>query len=95
MHGPDGQDFLNEALFSAIDPAAKIVVQHTNLPHFVLTIGFEAVVSGTRVTWEQVFDDAAIAASVKHVIEPSNEQNLDRWQAEVGTGPTHAGQANR
>jgi hypothetical protein len=27
--------------------------------------------------------DPEIAAAIKHIVEPANEQNLNRWQAEV------------
>jgi hypothetical protein len=30
-----------------------------------------------------VFDSADVAAAVQAVVVPANEQNLDRWQAEV------------
>jgi hypothetical protein len=32
---------------------------------------------------EQAFESAEVAASIKHIVEPANEQNLNRWQAEV------------
>jgi hypothetical protein len=30
-----------------------------------------------------VFDDANLAQAIRHIVVPSNEQNLDRWAAEV------------
>ena len=86
MHGPDGSDYANEATFLSIETARLVVIEHTSLPHFKLTIGFEALAAGTLVTWEQAFDNAAVAASIKHIVEPANEQNLTRWQAEVAAG---------
>jgi uncharacterized protein YndB with AHSA1/START domain len=86
MHGPDGASYLNESTFGQIEPARKIVVQHLSQPHFVLTIGLEPTAAGTRVTWEQAFESAEVAAAVRHIVEPANEQNLDRWQAELATG---------
>lgn len=86
MHGPDGTDYPNESTFLTIEPSRKIVVKHLCAPYFVLTIGFERTVDGTLVTWEQVFESAEFAASVKHIIEPANEQNLNRWLAELGLG---------
>lgn len=86
MHGPDGSSYPNESTFGQIEPARKIVVQHLSQPHFVLTIGLEPTAAGTRVTWEQAFESAEVAAAVRHIVEPANEQNLDRWQAELATG---------
>ena len=83
MHGPDGQAYPNEASFTAITPNIQVVIQHENQPRFVLTITLEAQTGGTKVLWEQVFEDAAIAEAVRHIVEPANEQNLDRWTAEV------------
>jgi hypothetical protein len=36
------------------------------------------VADGTHLQWQQVFDDAQIAQAVKAIVEPANEQNLDR-----------------
>ncbi len=85
MHGPNGADYPNESTFVTLEPGRTIVLRHTNQPHFQLTIGLEANAGGTLVTWAQAFDDADVAAKVKHIVEPANEQNLDRWQAEVAT----------
>jgi uncharacterized protein YndB with AHSA1/START domain len=37
--------------------------------------------SRTRLHWEQAFDDPKIAAAVRPICEPANEQNLDRLTA--------------
>jgi uncharacterized protein YndB with AHSA1/START domain len=83
MHGPDNSNYANLMSFEAIEPDRKIIVRHVSQPHFTLSIGLEPTATGTTVTWEQVFDNAEVAASVKHIVEPANEQNLSRWQAEV------------
>ena len=38
---------------------------------------------GTTVTWEQAFASPEVAASMRHIVEPANAQNLNRWHAEV------------
>lgn len=86
MHGPDGTNYPNESVFVSVEPARKIAVRHVSKPHFVLTISLERTSSGTIVTWEQAFESAEVAASVRHIVEPANEQNLSRWQAEVERG---------
>ncbi len=86
MHGPDGSDYPNEATFVSIEPARKIVIKHLSKPHFQLTIKLESNASGTLVTWEQAFESSEVAASLKHIVEPANEQNLSRWQAAVENG---------
>lgn len=83
MHGPDGANYPNEAAFASIEPGRAVVIQHLSQPHFQLSIRLEPTASGTHVTWEQAFESAQVAASVRHIVEPANEQNLSRWQAEV------------
>jgi hypothetical protein len=38
------------------------------------------------VEWVQAFDSPEVAAAVRHIVEPANEQNLDRLTAEVLAG---------
>ena len=86
MHGPNGADYPNEAVFASIKPDCEVVVNHLSQPHFTLTIRLERTATGTVVTWEQEFESPEIAASIRHIVEPANEQNLSRWQAEVEAG---------
>ncbi|MDH1700424.1 SRPBCC domain-containing protein [Comamonas terrigena] len=85
--GPDGRHYANESVFETVDAPDRVVIRHLNHPHFRLTITLTDHPSGgqpgTRVDWEQVFDSADVAAAVQAVVVPANEQNLDRWQAEV------------
>jgi len=81
MHGPDGADYPNTSFFEALEPAAKIVIRHDCAPHFTLTVRLAEVAGGTLLAWEQVFDDSKMAQAVRHIVEPANEQNLDRLTA--------------
>jgi uncharacterized protein YndB with AHSA1/START domain len=83
MHGPDGKDYANESQFVEVETAQRVVIQHTNAPRFVLTVELLSEGTGTRVRWTQVFEDAAVAQAVRHIVEPANEQNLQRLAAEV------------
>jgi uncharacterized protein YndB with AHSA1/START domain len=78
MHGPDGSNYPNESVFLELESAAKIVIQHESQPRFVLTVTLVAHGAGTKLTWNQAFEDASVAARVRHIVEPANEQNLDR-----------------
>lgn len=84
MIGPDGAIYPNESVFSVIDVDRRLVIRHLCQPHFELSITLEAVDGGTRLHWEQVFSDAAVARAVAHIVEPANEQNLDRLSIELG-----------
>ena len=78
MVGPDGQSYPNESVFAAIVADQLVVIRHSCQPFFTHTITLQANAEGTLVLWEQAFDDAAVAQAVRHIVEPANEQNLDR-----------------
>jgi uncharacterized protein YndB with AHSA1/START domain len=83
MHGPDHSNYPNLMTFDSIEPDRKIILRHISQPHFTLLIKLEPNATGTTVTWEQTFESPEVAASVRHIVEPANEQNLSRWQVEV------------
>lgn len=78
MHGPDGNSYPNESVFAALEPDSKIVIEHVCAPFFTLTVKLDSVAEGTQLSWEQVFVDAITAQAVRQIVEPANEQNLDR-----------------
>lgn len=78
MHGPDGNNYPNESVFSELVPNQKIVIRHVCAPLFTLTVTLTPNADGTLVGWHQDFADAKLVAAIRHIVEPSNEQNLDR-----------------
>ncbi len=78
MHGADGKDYLNESRFVELVPDAKVVIEHNCPPHFTLTIELTPENDGTRLSWVQTFDDAAMARAVKQRAGNANEENIDR-----------------
>lgn len=86
MHGPNGVNYPNENVFLELHAPTKIVIQHVSQPRFVLTVTLAAHEAGSAITWIQAFEDAAVAASVRHIVEPANEQNLDRLRSVLGGG---------
>lgn len=93
MIGPDGTTYPNESVFTRIELDYGVSLRHECAPYFELTISLEAMGDGTLVRWEQAFEDADVAQAVKHIVEPANEQNLDRWQLELGLPITTGHQA--
>ena len=85
MHGPDGRDYPNESEFLHIAPDL-VKLRHVCAPFFELSIALRPQARGTLVDWLQVFDDPQVAAAVRAIVEPANEQNLDRLAAELATG---------
>lgn len=84
MHGPGGKNYPNESVFAEIDPCKKVVIQHVSQPRYRLAITLEATAQGgTRVGWNQDFEDPRVASGIEHIVVPANEQNLERLSAEV------------
>jgi len=81
MHGPDGSNHANESVFLKLEAPSTLVIQHVSPPRFVLTVSLETHEAGTAIAWAQEFEDAAVAARIKHIVEPANEQNLDRLRS--------------
>ena len=81
MHGPDGSHHPNESVFLEVDAPSTLVIRHVSAPRFVLTIVLAADEGGTAITWTGGFEDPAVAARIRHIVEPANEQNLDRLQS--------------
>jgi hypothetical protein len=87
MHGPEGGNYPNEAVFAEIVPERRIVVDHVSEPKFVLTISLEPREGGgTRVGWSQAFADPELGRRLEPIVGPANEQNLDRLAEEVARG---------
>jgi uncharacterized protein YndB with AHSA1/START domain len=78
MVGPDGARYPNRCVFIELEPASRVVIRHDCEPFFTLSVQLTAINGGTHLQWLQVFDDANIAQAVKAIVEPANEQNLDR-----------------
>ena len=83
MHGPNGHDYPNEAIFQDIQPNARISFEHTVGHWFILTITLSPTADGqhTHLTWAQQHASPEIAEKMRPLCEPANEQNLDRLQA--------------
>lgn len=84
MHGPDGANYPNESRFTALEPGALVVIQHLSPPHFTLTVRLAPLAGGTRLEWSQAFEDSRTAQAIRHIVEPANEQNLDRLDRALG-----------
>lgn len=77
MQGPDGTRYPNESIFLETAPE-RVVIHHSCAPYFKLTVSLTEVDGQTELHWRQVFEDAALVANIRHILEPANEQNLNR-----------------
>jgi uncharacterized protein YndB with AHSA1/START domain len=78
MHGPKGAHYPNESVFLELNAPSKLVIHHVVAPRYLLTVTLTAHEQGTLIAWNQKFEDPAVAQRIKHIVEPANEQNLDR-----------------
>lgn len=82
MHGPTGASYPNESVFREIEPDARIVIEHVVKPWYRLTVALTDRGGGqTHLAWVQEFESADVAARMRPLSEPANEQNLDRLEA--------------
>lgn len=81
MHGPGGVSYPNESTFREIQRDSKIVIGHDSHPRFMLTVTLTARGDKTHLAWVQEFETAELAARMRPMCEPANEQNLDRLEA--------------
>jgi uncharacterized protein YndB with AHSA1/START domain len=83
MHGPNGADYPNHSVFEALVPGERVVIRHVSGPRFTLTVTLAAEAAGTRLTWQQSFDSESEFEAVRGFAVPSNEENLERLEAEL------------
>jgi uncharacterized protein YndB with AHSA1/START domain len=82
MQGPDGARFPMEKQFVEVVPHSRVVFDHIQTGHdFRMTLQFDSVAGGTRVTWTMRFTDPDEATRLRSFIEAANEQNFDRLAA--------------
>ena len=81
MHGPDGKNYENEALFVEIVPLERIVMDHVSWPRFRLTVMFEDLDGKTKITFRQLFESTDDYAKLRPIAVPANEQNFDKLAA--------------
>jgi uncharacterized protein YndB with AHSA1/START domain len=86
MHGPDGGHYQNASVFRRLVADEAVVIEHVSPPEFTLTVTLAPHAEGTLLSWAQAFPDPAVGARVRAVVEPANEENLDRLSAELARG---------
>lgn len=86
MVGPDGSRYPNRSRFQVLEPGERLSIRHDCDPFFTLELRLRAVPEGCALSWTQTFDDPAVAAAVRAIVEPANQQNLDRLGALLAGG---------
>lgn len=83
MHSPGGLDFMNRSTFVEVVKPERIVIRNLSDPHFQLTVTFTEHAGRTRVTWRMSFASIEEYEKVKAFVPATNEQNLDRLEAQL------------
>ena len=86
MYGPNGKHHTNESVFLEIEMPRAVVIHHVSQPRYVLRITLAPCDAGTEIDWIQEFEDSEVADRIRHIVEPANEQNLNRLQAVLAGG---------
>ena len=86
MRGPDGQEFPNASTFVEVVPGRRVVYDHGDHV-FRAMLDFAPEGTGTRLTFVMRFPTAAARDEVAAICIPSNEENLDRLEAELQRQP--------
>ena len=82
MHGPDGTDYKNKAVFKEIIKHKKIVYAHVSGPKFLTTIEFEAQGDHTHISWHMLFEskEQFIQTVKTFKADEGLKQNIERLQ---------------
>lgn len=82
MHGPDGTDYKNKAVFKEIIKHKKIVYNHVSGPKFIATIEFEEKGDHTHISWHMLFEskEQFIQTVKTFKADEGLKQNIERLQ---------------
>lgn len=80
MHGPDGTDYVNRAVFREVVPFKRIVYEHVSGPKFTATIDFEARGPETLISWHMLFETAGEFTQVVKTFKADEglKQNVEK-----------------
>jgi uncharacterized protein YndB with AHSA1/START domain len=90
LHGPDGTEYPNLAIFTDVVPPERLGFRHYTTPepqgepNYTNLTMFELVPSGTRVSMRMLFASPEHWAMARDVVVPKNEENFDKLGALLG-----------
>ena len=88
MHGPDGTDYENRIVYTAVEQPARLAYDHfgagdNESPHFKASTEFTEVAGGTEITLRMVFPTAQQRDAVAEYAIPGGQQTLARFAQHV------------
>jgi uncharacterized protein YndB with AHSA1/START domain len=88
MVAPDGSEHPNESVFAEVVPGRRVVFDHLPPHPYRMTLDLDDDASGgTRISWRMQHPTPQDCEAVRRFVEPANEQNFDRLEAELRRGP--------
>ncbi|MFZ4771731.1 MAG: SRPBCC domain-containing protein [Ferruginibacter sp.] len=82
MHGPNGQNYLNECNFIAIEKPVTVAWHHHSAPYFQGVATFlEVNGKETQIIYQMIFKSEALCSQLRNFILEKNEENMDRLEA--------------
>jgi len=84
LHGPDGTEYPNLAVFTEVVPPDRIGFTHYTTeqaegePNYTNLTTFEVAPGGTRVSMRMLFASPEAWATARDVVVPKNEENFDK-----------------
>jgi uncharacterized protein YndB with AHSA1/START domain len=84
LHGPDGTDYPNLAVFTEVVPPERLGFRHYTTPepvgepNYTNPTTFEPVPTGTLVSMRMQFASPEQWAAARDVVVPKNEENFDK-----------------
>ena len=82
MHGPNGQNYVNECVFIDVKKPVFIAWHHHSAPYFQGVAMFETAPEGkTKIMYRMVFKSSELCAQLRNFIVAKNEENMDRLEA--------------
>ncbi|MBI2418822.1 MAG: SRPBCC domain-containing protein [Ignavibacteriales bacterium] len=82
MHGPNGQNYLNECVFIEVEKPVFVAWHHHSAPYFQGVVTFQKEEEGiTKITYRMIFKSVELCAQLRDFIVEKNEENFDRLEA--------------
>jgi uncharacterized protein YndB with AHSA1/START domain len=82
LHGPDGKNYPNRAVFKEVIPFKKIVYEHFN-PDFIATVIFEPRENNTHIEWTLQFETTELFEVVVKTFKADEglKQNVEKLES--------------
>jgi uncharacterized protein YndB with AHSA1/START domain len=86
MHGPQKGNYVNECVFTEVQPPNLIAWKRISQPLFNVVVTFDQLTtSSTRILYRMIFDSKENCDKVKSFAGDKNQEVFDKLEAELST----------